>query len=69
MGGECSTYGGRGEVHTGFWRGKPRGKKPLGRHRRRWKDNIKVVKVKIKFTLERARKGHRGIRVITLLFS
>jgi hypothetical protein len=21
MGGECSTYGGKGEVHTGFWWG------------------------------------------------
>jgi len=21
MGGECSTYGGRGEVYTGFWWG------------------------------------------------
>jgi len=24
MGGACSTYGGRGEVYTGFWWGKPR---------------------------------------------
>jgi hypothetical protein len=29
-------------VHTGFWWGKPDGKKPLGRHRRRWEDNIKM---------------------------
>jgi len=24
MGGACSTYGGRGEVYTGFWCGNPR---------------------------------------------
>jgi hypothetical protein len=28
----------RGEVFTGFWLG---GKRPLGRPRRRWEDNIK----------------------------
>jgi len=32
----------RGEVHTGFWRVKPEGKKPLGKPRRRWEDNIKM---------------------------
>ena len=25
-----------------FWRGKPEGKRPLGRSRRRWEDNIKM---------------------------
>jgi len=35
MGGACSTYGGTGEVHTGFLVGKPEGKGPLGRPRRR----------------------------------
>jgi hypothetical protein len=29
-------------VHTGFWSGELR-KKPLGRSRRRWEDNIKVT--------------------------
>ena len=24
-----------------FWWGEPEGKRPLGRHRRRWEDNIK----------------------------
>ena len=24
------------------WVGKPEGKRPLGRHRRRWEDNIKM---------------------------
>ena len=36
MGGTCSAYG--GEVLVG----KPEGKSPLGRPRRRWEDNIKM---------------------------
>jgi hypothetical protein len=32
---------GRGEVHTGFV-GKPEVKRPLGRLRRRWENNIKT---------------------------
>ena len=31
-----------GEAYTGFWWGKPEGKRPLGRPRRRWEDNIKM---------------------------
>ena len=27
---------------TGFWFGKPEGKRPLGRPRRRWEDNTKM---------------------------
>jgi len=42
MGGACSAYGGRGEVYTGFWWGKPEGKRSLVRPRRRWEDNIKM---------------------------
>ena len=39
MGGACGAYGeGRG-VHRVLV-GKPEGKSPLGRPRRRWKDNI-----------------------------
>ena len=41
MGGTCSAYG----VEEGLYRvlvGKPDGKRPLGRSRLRWKDNIKV---------------------------
>jgi hypothetical protein len=41
MGGACSTYG---EVR-GVYRvlvGKPEGKRPLGRPRRRWEDNIRM---------------------------
>jgi hypothetical protein len=33
VGETCGTHGGREEVFTGFW---------LGRPRRRWKDNIKM---------------------------
>jgi hypothetical protein len=36
MGGECSTYGER------KGKGKPEVKRPLGRPRLRWKDNIKM---------------------------
>jgi hypothetical protein len=32
----------RGEVFTGFWLRRPEGKRPLGRPRRRWEDNIKM---------------------------
>ena len=40
MGGACATYGGRG-VHKVLV-GKPGGKRPLGRPRRRWEHNIKT---------------------------
>jgi hypothetical protein len=32
----------REEVYTRFWWGKPEGKKPFGRPRNRWEDNIKM---------------------------
>ena len=40
MGGACNAYG--GEEYMGFWWGKPEGKRPLGRPRRRWECNIKM---------------------------
>ena len=40
MGGACGTYGGRGVYKVLV--GKPEGKRPLGRPRRRWEDNIKM---------------------------
>jgi hypothetical protein len=41
MGGECSTYGeGKGVYRVLV--GKPEGKRPLGRPRRRWEDNVMV---------------------------
>jgi len=42
MGGACSAYGGE---RRGAYRGlvgEPEGKRPLGRPRRRWEDNIKM---------------------------
>jgi hypothetical protein len=36
----CSVYG--GEAYIRFLVGKPEGKRPLGRNRRRWEDNIKM---------------------------
>jgi hypothetical protein len=33
---------GRRGVHIGYWWGKPEGKRPLGRPRRRWVDDIRI---------------------------
>ena len=41
MGGACGAYGGRERCAQGCG-GKPEGKEPLGRPRRRWEDNIKM---------------------------
>ena len=41
MGGACSTYGGGERCIEGLV-GKPEGKIPLGRPRRRWEDTIKI---------------------------
>jgi hypothetical protein len=41
MGRACGTYGEDRGVHRVLV-GKPEGKKPLGRPRRRWEDNIKM---------------------------
>jgi hypothetical protein len=41
MGGACSAYGGEERSIYGFG-GKPEGKRPLGRPRCRWKNNIKM---------------------------
>jgi hypothetical protein len=41
MGGACSAYGG-GERLYRVLVGKPEGKRPLGRPRRRWEDNIRM---------------------------
>jgi len=39
MGRACSTYGGEESIYR-VMVGEPEGKRPLGRPRRRWKDNI-----------------------------
>ena len=41
MGRACGAYGGDREVHRVLV-GKPEGKRPLGRPRRRWEDNINM---------------------------
>jgi hypothetical protein len=41
MGGACSTYG-EGRVVYRVLVGKPEGKRPLGRLRRRWEDDIRM---------------------------
>jgi hypothetical protein len=41
MGRACSTNGGEEEAYR-ILVGKPEGKRPLGRPRRRWVDNIKI---------------------------
>ena len=41
MDGACSTYGERRGVYRVLV-GKPEGKRPLGRPRHRWEDNIKM---------------------------
>jgi hypothetical protein len=41
MGGECSTNGEKRNAYR-ILVGKPEGKRPLGRPRRRWVDNIKM---------------------------
>jgi len=41
IGGACSAYGG-GERRVQGFSGKSGGKRPLGRPRRRWDDNIKM---------------------------
>ena len=40
--GNVARMGGKGEAYTGFRWGKPKGKRPLGRPRRRWEDLLEV---------------------------
>ena len=42
MGGACSAYGERRGVYRVLVR-KPEGKRPLGRHRRIWEDNMRRI--------------------------
>ena len=42
MGGACGTYGGGERCEHRVLVGKPEGKRPLGRPRRSWEDNIKM---------------------------
>ena len=47
MGGTCSAYGGEERRKQGIFVGKPEGKRPLGRPRSRWEDNIKMYIQKV----------------------
>jgi hypothetical protein len=42
MGRSCSTNGAKRNAYNSIFVGKPEGKRPLGRPRRRWVDNIKM---------------------------
>jgi hypothetical protein len=41
MGGACSTHGEKRSAYT-ILVGRPEGRRPFGRPRRRWEDNIKM---------------------------
>jgi hypothetical protein len=41
MGGMCSTYGEKRDAYR-ILVGRPEGRRPLGRPRHRWEDNIKI---------------------------
>jgi hypothetical protein len=49
--GHVACMGGRGEVYTGFWWGKPEGKKPLGKPRHRWEDSVKLLAPELCFLI------------------
>ena len=63
MGRACSTYGERMSVYRALL-GKPEGKRPLGRPRRRWEDNIKMIfrkwDVGVRTGMSWRRKGTEG---------
>jgi hypothetical protein len=42
--------------------GKPEGKRPLGRPRRRWIDNIKMINIKIKRWINRS--AHKATQTV-----
>jgi hypothetical protein len=46
MDGSCSTNGGEGNAYR-LLMGKPEGRRPLGRPRRRWLDNISMDLVEV----------------------
>jgi hypothetical protein len=50
VGGTCGTNGEKRNVYR-LMVGKPEGKRPLGRPRRRWIDNIKIDLLEIEFSV------------------
>ena len=59
MGGACGAYG--GGVHRVLV-GKPEGKRPLGRPRRRWEDNIKMDLQEVRWVV---RTGWNWFSIVT----
>jgi hypothetical protein len=57
MGRACRTNGGEEENAYSILVGKPEGKRPLGRPRRRWVDNIKIDPREIWYGLDRSGSG------------
>jgi len=51
--GACSAYSGGGDAYSVLV-GKPEGRKPLGRPRRRWENNIKM-------DLQKVGRGRHGL--------
>jgi hypothetical protein len=51
MGGACSTYGVK-ERYTRILVGIPEGRRPLGRSRRRWEDNIKMYLQEVRWGMD-----------------
>jgi hypothetical protein len=56
MGGSCSAYGERRAVYRVLVR-RTEGKRPLGKPRHRWKDNIKMELQEVGVRLDRAGAG------------
>jgi hypothetical protein len=52
MGRTCGTYGARRGAYRALV-GKPEGRRPLGRPRRRWEDNIKMDLREVTFFLKK----------------
>ena len=52
----CSAYGGKRGVYR-ILVGKPDGKRPLGRFRHRWEDNIKLDLQEVGYELSRSVSG------------
>jgi hypothetical protein len=48
MGGPCSTYGERRSIYRVLM-GRPEGKRPNGRPRRKWENNIKMDLQEVEF--------------------
>jgi len=71
MGCTCSTYGERTGAHRVLV-GKPEVKRPFGRTRRRWKDNIKIEFQELGWGMDLivlAQKRNRGRGVVNAVMN